>query len=117
MKKIKNVKMFLLFLIIFIILLAVTPMFVWQTGCGGGGLNFGCNLKTSIFMYFPMYRSIVCVVWNKPGCAYGTFLPGWYDILINPVNIMIVILLGFISFKVSKRIINMGSKNPDNRNR
>lgn len=102
----KNIKFFLTFVLVFISLLFVTPMFSWSRGCVGGGPDLGCVIKTTFQSYFPMHKTIVCTIWNNPGCATGTFLPGWYDEFINPVNIFILVLLFFISFKVSKKIIN-----------
>jgi len=55
---------------------------------------------------------MLCEVWHKPVCAPGTLLPGWYEKLINPLNIIIIILLMIISVKISSSVFieNKNSK-------
>ena len=104
-------KVVLLSIVIFTFLLSITPMIILGTFCGGSGAEFGCTLKTSVQFYFPVYRTVVCKIWNEPGCAPGTFLYGWYQDLINPINILIVGIVLIISIIVSKRVMSRNSNN------
>jgi hypothetical protein len=101
----KQTKNILFTVLLFLLLLFFTPMVSKYSGCIGGGPQFGCVLGTSRRIVFPVYRTIVCLKWHKPSCAPDTFLPGWYNQLLNIENVFVVGLLIFISKYLSSKIL------------
>ncbi len=63
-----------------------------------------CLSQTKRVIVFPMYRTVICVLWHEANCAPDTFLPEWYDSLIILENGLIVIFLGIVSVFLAKKI-------------
>lgn len=76
-----------------------------ERGCTGGGMpNMGCSLGITTEVAWPVFRTIACAVWGTEGCAVHTLHYGWYDDLLNVINLCILIALAVISFLLSRKI-------------
>lgn len=98
-------KHFLYILVTFLVLFSVSPMISKYSECGESLPYMGCALEVKRKIVFPVYRTVVCEVWSRPGCAPDTLLPGWYEGLMNYENAIIIILLFYFATKLSKHYI------------
>lgn len=89
----------LLSLLIFAVLVVFTPMVSIGEGFCDAGPFGNCAPTTRVSPIFPgpVVRTAVCEAWHQPGCAPDTFLPGWFDGLLNIYNLMIILALGALS--------------------
>lgn len=74
------------------------------SGCVGEGPDYGCKGGSTMRIVFPVFRTVTCKLWHKAGCAPDTLLPGWYDGLLNVINVPIIAGLAYISIRLAHNV-------------
>lgn len=95
--------------------LLVVPMISLQeinSGCDdsrpiSASVDINCAPAKTYKIVFPVYRTVVCSMYHKSGCATDTLYAGWRDSLMNAANVMIVLSIVsvsvFIGFRATRK--------------